>query len=122
MAQSEAHHLQEIYQRLTTDSQRLTQQLAELTATARAMKQQLNGEGHLDLGTFSDQLETFASIEAGNRQIDALNARHDTAVTRLATRNYLASGLRQLQLDFGDGVRRPSISARSATPMKIPTT
>jgi len=105
MAQSEAHHLQEIYQRLTTDSQRLTQQLAELTATARAMKQQLNGEGHLDLGTFSDQLETFASIESGNRQIDTLNARHDTAVTRLAHAQLLLpqAYFAKLQLDFGDG-------------------
>jgi len=105
MSQSEAHHLQVIYQRLTNDIDRLTAQLADLSQSARAMKQQLSNEGHLDLGTFSDQLETFASIEANNRQIDTLNARHDTAVTRLAHAQLLLpqAYFAKLQLDFGDG-------------------
>ncbi|WP_143462289.1 UvrD-helicase domain-containing protein [Levilactobacillus enshiensis] len=105
MSESEAHHLQVIYQRLTGDIDRLTAQLAALSQTARAMKQQLNSEGHLDLGTFSDQLETYASIEANNRQIDTLNARHDTAVTRLAHAQLLLpqAYFAKLQLDFGDG-------------------
>lgn len=105
MAQSEAHHLQKIYRRLTRDRKQLTTQLADLAETARTMKRALGSEGHLDLGTFSDQLDTFASIEANNRQIDTLNARHDTAVTRLAHANLLLpqAYFAKLQLDFGDG-------------------
>lgn len=105
MMHSEAQHLQVIYQRLTTDIARLTTQLADLTQEARTMKQQLNGEGHLDLGTFGDQLDTFASIEANNRQIDTLNTRYDTAVTRLAHAKLLRpqAYFAKLQLDFGDG-------------------
>lgn len=104
MGQNEAHHLQIIYQRLTRDIDQLTTQLADLAQSARSMKQQLNSEGHLDLGTFSDQLETFASIEANNRQIDTLNARHDTAVTRLNHAKLLLpqAYFAKLQLDFGD--------------------
>jgi len=105
MSETEAHHLQVIYQRLTGDIDRLTAQLAALSQTARDMKQQLNSEGHLDLGTFSDQLDSFASIEANNRQIDTLTARHDTAVTRLAHAQLLLpqAYFAKLQLDFGDG-------------------
>lgn len=104
MAHSEAQHLQVIYQQLTGDIAQLTDQLTRLTQEARTMKQQLNGEGHLDLGTFSDQLETFASIESNNRQIDTLNARRDTAITRLAHAKLLLpqAYFAKLNLDFGD--------------------
>ncbi|AYM01565.1 UvrD-helicase domain-containing protein [Levilactobacillus yiduensis] len=101
---SEAQHLQVIYQQLTGDIAQLTDQLTRLTQEARTMKQQLIGEGHLDLGTFNDQLETFASIESNNRQIDTLNARRDTAITRLAHAKLLLpqAYFAKLTLDFGD--------------------
>lgn len=107
MGQNEAHHLQVIYQRLTRDIDRLTTQLADLAQSARSLKQQLSSDGHLDLGTFSDQLESFASIEANNRQIDTLNARHDTAVTRLNHAKLLLpqAYFAKLNLDFGDDDR-----------------
>jgi len=101
---TEKQHLHYIYQRLTTDIEQLTTELTQLTTEAQAMKQQLNGEGHLDLGTFSDQLDSFASIESHNRQIDTLNARHDTATTRLAHAQLLLpqAYFAKIQLDFGD--------------------
>jgi hypothetical protein len=80
----ETQHLAEIYQQLTTDVKDLTQKLADLQVEGRAMKQQLATEGHLDLGSMTETLDTFASIEANNRLIDTLNSRYDAAVVRLA--------------------------------------
>lgn len=84
MTQSAAQHLQQLYQQLSRDIPTLTQQLADLGQTARNVKRELGTDGHLDLGTYSETLDTFASIETNNRQIDTLNARAQTAATRLA--------------------------------------
>lgn len=84
MSQSAAQHLQQLYQQLSCDIPTLTAQLAELGQTARNVKRDLGTDGHLDLGTYTETLDTFASIEANNRQIDTLNARAQTATTRLA--------------------------------------
>jgi len=84
MHQSAMQHLQQLYQQLSQDIPILTQQLAELGQTARDVKRDLSSDGHLDLGTYTETLDTFASIEANNRQIDTLNARAQTAATRLA--------------------------------------
>ncbi|MFC6293772.1 UvrD-helicase domain-containing protein [Lactiplantibacillus daoliensis] len=84
MHQSAVQHLQQLYQQLSQDIPILTQQLAELGQTARDVKRDLSSDGHLDLGTYTETLDTFASIEANNRQIDTLNARAQTAATRLA--------------------------------------
>ncbi|WP_243680572.1 hypothetical protein [Lacticaseibacillus manihotivorans] len=101
----EIQHLAEIYQQLTTDVQDLTQKLADLQVEGRAMKQQLATEGHLDLGSMTETLDTFASIEANNRLIDTLNSRYDAAVVRLAHAQLLVpqAYFAKMSLDYGDG-------------------
>lgn len=101
----ETQHLAEIYQQLTTDVQDLTQKLADLQVEGRAMKQQLATEGHLDLGSMTETLDTFASIEANNRLIDTLNSRYDAAVVRLAHAQLLVpqAYFAKMSLDYGDG-------------------
>jgi len=101
---TETQHLQQLYQRFQQDIATLTTQLTELSTEARTVKQQLSTDGHLDLGTYGDTLDTFASIEANNRQIDTLNARAQTAATRLAHAKLLLpqAYFAKLQLDYGD--------------------
>jgi DNA helicase IV len=102
---NETQHLAEIYQQLTTDVKDLTQKLADLQVEGRTMKQQLATEGHLDLGSMTETLDTFASIEANNRLIDTLNSRYDAAVIRLAHAKLLVpqAYFAKMLLDYGDG-------------------
>ncbi|WP_164509854.1 UvrD-helicase domain-containing protein [Lacticaseibacillus porcinae] len=101
----ESQHLNELYTQLTTDVTELTQKLADLQFEGRAVKQQLAAEGHLDLGSMTETLDTFASIEANNRQIDTLNSRYDAAVVRLSHAKLLVpqAYFAKLTLDYGDG-------------------
>lgn len=102
---NEARHLTETYRQLTSDARQLTQQLADIQAEGRAVKQQLASEGHLDLGSMSETLDTFANIEANNRQIDTLNSRYDAAAVRLAHAKLLIpqAYFAKILLDYGDG-------------------
>lgn len=102
---TEVQHLHTIYHILAEDVATLTQQLAAITVEGRAVKQQLGSDGHLDLGTMSESLESFANIEANNRQIDTLNARYDSTVKRLQHAQLLLpqAYFAKLTLDYGDG-------------------
>lgn len=103
--QTEAAHLAVLYAQLKQDIAALQTQLATIGETGRQMKKDLAAEGHLDLSSYSETLESFASIEANNRQIDALNARYHSAALRLAhARLLLPQGyFAKLTLDYGDG-------------------
>lgn len=101
---TEKQHLQMIYQTLQNDAATLTQQLSALTEEGRNIKKQLSGDGHLDLGSMTETLDTFANIEANNRQIDTLNSRYDSAVTQLRHAQLLIpqAYFAKLTLDYGD--------------------
>ncbi|MFC6164965.1 AAA family ATPase [Lactiplantibacillus dongliensis] len=101
---TETQHLHKLYQQFQHDIATLTTQLADLSTEAKQVKRQLGTDGHLDLGTYTETLDTFASIEANNRQIDTLNTRAQTAATRLAHAKLLLpqAYFAKLQLDYGD--------------------
>ncbi|MCH4172675.1 MAG: hypothetical protein LKF36_15790 [Lactobacillus sp.] len=80
---AEQAHLTTIYQYLVAEIARLTAKLAALQQQGRQLKQSFNSDTSLNFETISDNLDTFASIEANNRQIDALNAQVDQANLRL---------------------------------------
>ncbi|GEK28646.1 AAA family ATPase [Furfurilactobacillus siliginis] len=102
--ETEAQHLHTIFNTLTTDVHKLTKRLAALTTEGRSVKQQLGQDGHLDLGSITETLDTFANIEANNRQIDALNVRYDATSIRLAHAKLLIpqAYFAKLTLDYGD--------------------
>lgn len=103
---TEQAHLQGLYHQLTTDITALTAQLAGLTTEARTVQQQLSTDGHLDLGSYTETLDSFASIETNSRQIDTLNARYHTAEVRLEHAQLLLpqAYFAKLDLDYGDSV------------------
>ncbi|GAF41047.1 hypothetical protein FC83_GL001910 [Agrilactobacillus composti DSM 18527 = JCM 14202] len=86
---AEQAHLTTIYQYLVAEIARLTAKLAALQQQGRQLKQSFSSDTSLNFETISDNLDTFASIEANNRQIDALNAQVDQANMRLQAAHLL---------------------------------
>lgn len=105
----EQQHLTTIHKFLTTELTRLSAQIEEIQAEAKTTKTDLARDTRLNFDSLADNVDTFANIESGNRQIDALNSKIDHArdqekrVMLLLPQPYFA----RIDLDFGDGDAEP---------------
>lgn len=86
---TEAQHLGTTYQYLQEERQRLTTSINEITAETHRIKDDAAKNTGNDTSTASGRIDTFASIESYNRQIDGLNAKVDRARHQLAATGIL---------------------------------
>ncbi|WP_125605915.1 HelD family protein [Lapidilactobacillus bayanensis] len=109
MNEFERQHLSTIHAFLTTELDRLAKLIDKIQADAKETKINLAQETRLNFDTLADNVDTFANIESGNRQIDTLNSKIDDARTQqkratlLLPQPYFA----RIDLDFGDAESEP---------------
>lgn len=80
---TEKEHLHFIYHTLHSEIPVIEKQLIQLKQDGLNIKKQLGKDGHLNLETLAEKIDTFANIEANNRQIDALNLSYSILQKRL---------------------------------------
>lgn len=79
----EEQQLQEVYQSLLRKRQELQQLIAVENSEGKAAIQEMTGEVRVNYDNFADNLDTYANIEALNRQIDQYNQQLATARKQL---------------------------------------
>lgn len=101
----EEQRLQETYQALVAAQQALQQLIAAENSQGKSAIQEMTGEVRVNYDNFADNLDTYANIEALNRQIDQYNQQLANArkqldkVERLLPAPYFG----KVTVDFSDG-------------------
>ncbi|WP_165815226.1 UvrD-helicase domain-containing protein [Levilactobacillus bambusae] len=109
MENLEQTHLTKVVAFLSSELDRLDQLINTIEQEGRETKANLAQDTRLNFDSFADNVDTFANIESGNRQIDALNAKVDRARSQQRKANLLLpqAYFARIDLDFGDAVSEP---------------
>ncbi|GMB99905.1 HelD family protein [Enterococcus thailandicus] len=75
----EQQHLTSVYQELKAEKKRLLQLIQQKDQHGRQHIEEMTGDIRLNMDNITDNLDTFANIEALNRQIDQYNIQLDSA-------------------------------------------
>lgn len=100
----EQEHLKMVYAFLTDELSRLDRLVDKTTQEASETKKNLAQDTRLNFDSLADNIDTFANIESGSRQIDALNSKVDYArkQQKLAKLLLPEAYFARIDLDFGD--------------------
>ncbi|MDT2757251.1 AAA family ATPase [Enterococcus asini] len=103
--ESEAQHLQMVYQKLLIAESKLSQLIEEKSQSGRSALQEMTGEVRLNFDSYLDNLDTFSAIENLNRQIDQYNLQLDSTSKELAKVRRLlpAPYFGKIRVDFLEG-------------------
>lgn len=71
----EANHLQKVYQKMLASQKYLTAFIKEAREDGLAFVQKMSEDVRIDFSSFSDNMDTFSTIEMKNREIDQMNSR-----------------------------------------------